>query len=68
MKCFNCNKQSTSFYSPRELTKAKIMFCRKCLELIKNQDLRYLENQNEQYSHIEVKKLIRKRGDNNVLK
>lgn len=61
MKCFNCNKQSTSFYSPRELTKAKIMFCRKCLELIKNQDLRYLENTTENYTKEEVKKLIRRK-------
>ena len=53
MKCFNCNKQSTSLYSPRELYKHQIYFCRKCLELIKNQDLRYLENQNDYYSHIE---------------
>ena len=62
MKCFNCNKQSTSYYSPRELYKQKIYFCKKCLELIKFQDLRYLENQNEIYSHIEVKKLIRRKG------
>lgn len=61
MKCFNCNKQSTSFYSPRELTKARIMFCRKCLELIKNQDLRYLENTTENYTKEEVKKLIRRK-------
>lgn len=61
MKCFNCNKQSTSFYSPRELTKSKIMFCRKCLELIKNQDLRYLENTNENYTKEEVKRLIRRK-------
>lgn len=67
MKCFNCNKQSTSFYSPRELTKAKIMFCRKCLELIKFQDLRYLENKDENYTYTEIKKLTKKRGDNNVL-
>ena len=68
MKCFNCNKQSTSFYSPRELYKQKIMFCRKCLELIKFQDLRYLENTNEEYANIEVRKLVKKRGDKNVLK
>lgn len=61
MKCFNCNKQSTSFYSPRELTKAKIMFCRKCLELIKNQDLRYLENTTDNYAKEEVKRLIRRK-------
>lgn len=61
MKCFNCNKQSTSFYSPRELTKAKIMFCRKCLEYIKGQDLRYLENINENYTKEEIKKLIRRK-------
>ena len=68
MKCFNCNKQSTSLYSPREITKFKIAFCKHCLELIKFQDLRYLENTNEEYANIEVRKLVKKRGDNNVLK
>ncbi len=61
MKCFNCNRQSTSFYSPIELRKADLLFCRRCLELIKGQDLRYLENTPKEYAREEVKKLIRRK-------
>ena len=61
MKCFNCNKQSTSFYSPLELRKAELLLCRNCLELLKFQDLRYLENTPKEYAREEVKKLIRRK-------
>lgn len=66
MRCFNCRKDNVSLYSPKEITKFKIAFCKPCLELLKFQDLRYLENTNEEYANIEVKKLVKKRGDNNV--
>ena len=66
MKCFNCSKDNVSLYSPKEITKFKIAFCKPCLELLKFQDLRYLENTNEEYANIEVKKLVKKRCDNNV--
>ena len=66
MKCFNCRNENKSLYSPKEITKFKIAFCKQCLEYIKFQDLRYLENTNEEYANIEVRKLVKKRGDNNV--
>lgn len=68
MKCFNCRNDKASLYSPREITKFKIAFCKQCLSLLKFQDLRYLENTNEEYANIEVRRLVKKRGDNNVLK
>ena len=61
MKCFNCNNKSTSFYSPKEIYKYQIYFCRKCLDLIKFKDLRYLENTNKEYANIEVKRLIKRK-------
>ena len=61
MKCFNCRKDNVSLYSPKEITKFKIAFCKQCLELIKYQDLRYLENTAENYAKEEVKKLIRRK-------
>lgn len=64
MKCFNCNEDKLCLYSPKELTKYKIAFCKDCLELIKNNDLRYLENTNKEFANKEVKILIKKRERN----
>lgn len=61
MKCFNCNKDNVSLYSPREIYKFKLYFCRECLNLIKFQDLRYLENTSKDYANKEVKELIRRK-------
>lgn len=61
MKCFNCNKEKVCIYSPKELTKYDIGFCKNCLELIKYKDIRYLENTKEEFVNKEVKKLIKKR-------
>lgn len=61
MKCFNCNEDKLCLYSPKELTKYKIAFCKKkCLSLIKNNDLRYLENTNKDYVNKEIKKISKK--------
>lgn len=68
MRCFNCRKDNIGLYSPKEIYKFKLYFCRDCLNLLKLHDLRYLENTNEEYANIEVRKLVKKRGDNNVLK
>lgn len=68
MRCFNCRKDNVSLYSPKEIYKFNLYFCRECLNLLKFQDLRYLESTNEYYANIEVKKLVKKRGDNNVIK
>lgn len=58
MKCFNCqNDKATCYYSPKELTPHNILLCNKCISLIKNQDLRYLPN--EEYAKQEVKRLIK---------
>lgn len=62
MKCFNCNKEKTCIYSPKELTKYDIGFCKDCLELIKNKDIRYLENKTQEFANKEVKLLTKKRG------
>lgn len=60
MKCFNCNKEKICIYSPKELTKYDIGFCKDCLKLIKNNDLRYLENKTQEFANKEIKKLIKK--------
>lgn len=65
MRCFNCRRENVSLYSPKELYKNDIYFCKDCLRLLMFQDLRYLENTNEYYANIEVKKLVKKRGDKN---
>ena len=62
MKCFNCNKEKACIYSPKELARYKIGFCKECLELIKNEDLRYIENTKDEFANIEVKRIIKKRG------
>ncbi len=60
MKCFNCNNdKATCYYSPKELYKYQIYFCSKCLHLIKNEDLRYIQNQDE------IKRLIKRKDKQN---
>lgn len=56
MKCINCNNtKATCYYSPKELTKYEIYLCSKCLQIIKNEDLRYIQNQEE------VKRLVKRK-------
>lgn len=56
MECFNCKTTNAPcYYSPKELSKYNIFFCGKCINQIKNIDMRYYISEEHAKKELKIK-------------